>query len=121
MTHTDIKSSVFKTCSFCENSWDSREKFLSDPNVRLVGYQAHFEELTAGMFLFNHSCGDTLAFLVEDFRDLYQGPVFEGSKKDTDSCSQYCVQEDNFQPCPIECECSFVREIMQIIHSWKKA
>jgi len=120
MNHTNVSLDVFKTCYYCERSWENRKSFLSDPFVHLVGYQPHFEDLKTGMFLFNHKCGNTLAFKVEDFRDLYKGPVFNENKQGTDECSGFCLQEDNFQACPIECECAFVREIIQIIEGWEK-
>lgn len=111
---------TFKECAACGMAWGSREHFLEDPDITLIGYQAHFEELNAGLFLFNHSCGNTLALLTGDFTDLYSGPIFKENKNGTDECPGYCLHEQDLQPCPVQCECTFVREIMQTIAHWPK-
>ena len=78
--------SNFKECPSCWCAWESREDFLSDPHVTIIGYQAHFSELTTGFFLFNHSCQGTFAVRVQEFKDLYDGPIFETPKTGTDEC-----------------------------------
>ena len=50
------QSTSFKTCSKCGFVWPGRLSFLSDPQLRIVGYQVDFDKLKAGLFLFNHSC-----------------------------------------------------------------
>ena len=112
--------SVFKECPMCGSPWESRDDFLSDPCVEIIGYQACFKELTAGYFLFNHSCEGTLALLVEEFEDLYDGPVYEEQKTGTDECPQYCLRKEELAPCPARCECAFVREIIQLVRRWPK-
>jgi len=61
---------MFKICPKCEQEWDDLNEFLADSNIELVGYQAHFEELTAGLLMFNHSCGTTFALKVASFVEL---------------------------------------------------
>ena len=54
---------MFEACPMCNEVWVTREAFLSDPRVAVVGYQADFEALETGLFLFNHrepGCGTTL-------------------------------------------------------------
>ncbi|MFH1748525.1 MAG: hypothetical protein ABIG44_15940 [Planctomycetota bacterium] len=115
MNVTERKRTVFKECPMCGVSWDSRDGFLADPGIELVGYQVHFEELTAGFCLFNHACESTLAVTVGDFRSLYDGPVFEDRKTGTDECPEYCLHKEELRPCPARCECAYVREILQLI------
>lgn len=112
---------IFKECSRCGFSWDSREQFLHDPKVQVVGYQASFDHLEGGLFLFNHACKTTLALAVKDFADLYCGAIFETRRKDTPECPQFCLNHDDLRPCPIQCECAFVREILQIVRQSEKA
>jgi hypothetical protein len=112
---------AFKGCPMCGFQWQSRARFLSDPRIEIIGYQACFEELTAGFFLFNHSCAGTLAVLVEEFEDLYDGPVYEERKTGTDECLQYCLRRNELALCPARCECAFVREIIQIVRQWPKS
>ena len=114
---------LFKQCSFCLHSWTTRDGFLADPDVHLVGYQANFDKLEAGLFLFNHDfpdCGTTLAIDAARFRDLYHGPVFSERLTLTDRCPRYCMQQEELRPCPARCECAYVREVSDIVRNWPK-
>lgn len=93
---------------------------MSDEGIALVGYQANFKRLEAGVILFNHRCKSTLALSAEDFADLYDGPMFEKNVLGTDSCPGHCLHEKNMKPCPIECECAYVRNVLQKIRHWPK-
>ncbi|MEA2012005.1 MAG: hypothetical protein U9O87_02815 [Verrucomicrobiota bacterium] len=105
----------FKICPSCKYVWENREDFLNDNNLSITGYQVHFEELTTGLFLFNHSCGTTLAIEASAFFDMYDGIIFKERMTGKDNCPQYCLTKDNLKPCKEKCECAFVREILQKI------
>lgn len=109
---------MFKQCAVCEQLWDSREEFLDDTRVSLVGYQSDFTKLAAGIFLFNHHCGATLALPVEQFQSLYQGPLYTERKTGGPECPGHCLHNDNLSPCPARCECAWVREVLQIIKTY---
>ncbi len=111
------KEEFFKKCPACGASWRNRDDFMNDPEVELIGYQAHFEELSAGLFLFNHACNTTFSITVDKFADIYKGEIFQENRRDTQSCPGYCVKKSELRPCPAKCECSFVREIMQVLNS----
>ena len=115
-----IRPMSFKICSKCGFVWPERAPFLSDPNLRLIGYQADFEELMAGTFLFNHVCKNTLAIKADDFQDLYDGPMFTERLEGTEECGGHCLHKDDLRPCPMKCECAYVREIVQVILNWPK-
>jgi hypothetical protein len=111
---------MFKMCSGCGHAWASREAFLADPEVTLVGYQAVMERLEAGYFLFNHlarDCGSTLSIRAGLFFDLYRGPVFAGCKFGGAECGGHCLHAQDLSPCPAECECAFVREVLQVVRA----
>ncbi len=110
----------FKRCTSCDAVWRTREDFLSDPDIELVGYQVHFQDLQTGLLLFNHSCHTTLALAVEAFRDLYRGPVFQERATGGAGCPGYCTHRGELRPCLAHCECAYVREILQIVRNWKK-
>ena len=114
------KNISFHRCPSCGVEWNSRDAFLKDPNIQIIGYQVNFVKLTAGLFLFNHSCKGTSAIYVDEFKDLYDGPIFEENLTGSDACPDYCRHQRNLQPCPNKCECVSVREIVQIIKNWKK-
>ena len=109
------RTAVCKQCTTCGFEWATREHFLEDPNIVTIGYQVNFHELEAGIFLFNHSCGTTLGILAHDFRSLYDGPLFTKRATETEECPEFCLHQHDLRPCPVECECAYVREIMQLI------
>jgi hypothetical protein len=111
----------FKRCSVCGIVWPTRKALLDDPGLKLIGYQSNFRTLSAGLFLFNHTCRGTLAIMAESFRDLYAGPVFSERATGSDTCGGHCLHEHDLGPCPAQCECAYVREILQIIRNWPRA
>jgi hypothetical protein len=110
----------FKQCSKCGYAWDTRHKFLEDPKLHIIGYQVNFDELEQGFFLFNHTCGTTLAIMAGDFRDLYDGPIYSERLTEGKECLRYCLVKDELRPCPAKCECAYAREIIQTIKGWPK-
>lgn len=109
---------MFKQCLNCNTSWPDRDSFLTDPGIELIGYQVHFKNLELGALMFNHTCGSTLALKVELFSDLYQGTVFNKRETGSDECPGYCLKHSRLSPCPVKCECAYVREILQIVRYW---
>jgi len=110
----------FKQCS-CRKTWKSRDDFLSDPQVEFVGYQVSVKKPEEGLFLFNHKvCKTTLGLEVVCFADLYDGPVYTQSKMGTTECPAYCLKENNFEICNIECSMAHIRKLIPIIRSWPK-
>lgn len=111
----------FKACTNCGHLWSDRGPFLADPTVELVGYQSFMEELELGLFLFNHAdCGTTLAIPAGDFADLHDGPVFRDRLTGSDACAGLCQQRRSLEPCPNQCECAWVREVLQVVRTWPK-
>jgi len=109
---------MFKKCSGCKQHWATREEFISDPLVRLVGYQVNFGDLEAGFFLFNHlnpKCKTTLSIHTGIFSDLYHGVIFQERQEGSAKCPGHCLHMGNLNSCPAKCECNYVREVMQII------
>ena len=107
---------IFKQCSCCDTTWASRDEFLRDSNIELVGYQANFVHLELGYILFNHlSCESTIALHAGLFRDLYSGPVFAQRLTGTETCQGFCTDTKIIEPCDEQCECAYVRMILQII------
>ena len=111
----------FKTCPFCSKVWSTRDDFLTDGDIDLVGYQVNFEDLVLGLLLFNHSvCQTTLAVKAELLKDLYFGPVFRERRTGEKDCRGFCLKRSELSPCPAECECAWVRGLMQVIRRWPK-
>ena len=112
---------LFKKCTCCGHPWFSRDEFLEDCQLVLIGYQVNFRELELGYFLLNHlTCQSTIAVPAGAFRDLYDGPVFSERLAESETCPGHCVHADNLESCPNFCECAYVRQIIQKVRNWPK-
>ena len=111
---------MFKQCNMCKEVWRDCSEFLSDPDVKLFGYQATPEKLEAGLFYFHHSCNNTIIIDVEVFTYLYDGEIFNDNFSGTDKCAEFCLHKYELDPCPNKCECAYVREVLQIVRNWPK-
>ena len=117
------EQSRFKVCSLCKKDWESRNDFLNDPVIKIIGYIANFEYLEKGLLLFNHNaegCGTTLVAEIADFMDIYSGPIYSESLTGSEECPEYCLDKDNLDECSAKCAHSHVREIIQIVKKWPK-
>lgn len=117
----EAKRAWFKSCPVCGVTWISRDAFLSDRGIDLIGYQVNFGNLLAGHFLFNHSCGDTLSVEAGEFEDFHDGPIFRERLSGTEECLEHCLRQDDLDPCKAQCECVFVRDILQTVRNWPKS
>jgi hypothetical protein len=110
----------FKNCPNCGMIWLELNDFLEDPDVSVIGYQANFNHLSSGLFLFNHCCGTTLACQVEQFAYLYNGPIYTTCRTGEPDCPGLCLHQSDLALCPVQCSCAYVREILALIRSWPK-
>lgn len=110
----------FKKCTTCGHDWKRRDDFLEDGALKIIGYEANFNALGLGIFLFDHSCGTTLALPVDKFKDMYKGVVFNERKTGTYECPGHCMHKSKLDPCPANCECNWVRELIQMLKSYRK-
>jgi hypothetical protein len=111
---------AFKRCTLCERLWPTQDAFVDDTDLRVTGYMANFDRLELGIFLFDHSpCKTTLSLPAERFRNLYDGPVYTVRKTGTEECPGYCLDKEEIRPCSAECECAYVREVLNVIVSRK--
>jgi len=109
----------FKLCPHCSAAWNTRDEFLSDASVELIGYQVHFADLKLGYFMFVHDvCGTTIALVADKFSDLYQGEPFTKRLTGSAECPAFCLHAEELDPCRNKCECAYVRDIIQTIRNW---
>ena len=107
----------FKECKTCGLQWESLDQFISDKKINFIGYQARFDLARVGLFLFNHSCGTTLAIPVgefEQFLHLDTSAFTAGSA----GCLGYCTDVNNLEPCTnTNCKGKPIRDLIQIIRA----
>lgn len=102
----------FKVCNFCSSTWPTRREFLSDPRLKFIGYQSFVHEGVLGLFLFNHHpCNTTLALSAELFADLHGDQIYE-RREDFEEAAVECLSTESGRPCPVACECGFVRKVI---------
>lgn len=112
---------MFKICNSCGYQWETRERFLSDPNIEVAGYQVFFANLKEGVFLFHHSCGTTLAVEAADLLDLYEGTFYsERNPVKGRNCPGRCLTENFLSPCSDTCKCAFISKLLDIFKNWEK-
>jgi len=114
------KLMVFERCPSCNAAWFTREEFLADPGVELIGYRVSFTDLLTGLFLFQHRCETLVTIPVGEFADLYEGPMFHMPRAAIKECSGRCLRMVDLRPCSVRCGCAFVREIIHLIDHWPK-
>jgi hypothetical protein len=120
--HKKGSTDDFKECSMCSTTWRNRDDFLTDRDVKVVGYMVNFKELELGVFLFNHElCGTTLAISASEFTDLYDGPVYSENLLGTEECPDYCLRKSEIRTCPAACECAYVRDVLNKVANWAKS
>ena len=108
----------YKVCGNCQAGWNTREAFINDPEVELVGLQADVENPECGFYLFNHNrkaCGSTLAERVGVFADLHDGTPHAQSRYGLDDCEGRCARVEDLEICHAHCRNAFAREVAQAL------
>ncbi|HJO91829.1 MAG TPA: hypothetical protein QF753_00380 [Victivallales bacterium] len=113
----------FKRCPNCDHIWNTRDELLSDNNVILKGYLLGFSELRASLIYFDHNehdCNSTFSLKIEYFKDLIPETTFTSKVIIPETCPEYCLRKYDLTPCVHNCECSYVRNVLEIIKHWNK-
>jgi hypothetical protein len=116
--------SYFGRCPGCDTEWATRDDLLDDDSTSLTGYIATFESLMIGWLQFQHlrpACDSTFTIEVGKFIDLVDGPHEGERKAGLEECPNHCFDPVNLEPCDVQCEFSFVRDILQIVREREPA
>lgn len=111
--------SEFKKCTFCNKTWETKESFLKDHNIMLIGYTADFKDIDFGLFYYTHrdaNCNTTLGIYAKLFKSLYDGPIYDKIKTGNKDCTKKCLNKYDLEKCPTKCKYAYMREIADIIH-----
>ncbi|MFP4458937.1 MAG: hypothetical protein ACLFSQ_05055 [Candidatus Zixiibacteriota bacterium] len=106
---------IFHKCPSCGKIWRTRDEFLDDPDLVVIGYQENYPQPGQGFFLFNHNCGTTTGVSVDKFADLYYRPL-EDIKPDEQKKPELNAKLDIS-----ESYSSYLREILLQIQGHMKA
>ncbi len=110
----------FKSCTACGQEWLLKEDMLYDSNVKLLGYQMHFSDISLGTLYFYHTglkCKTTFAIKVSEFMDMYNGPEYSENMLADNDCPMYCLRRSELRSCGLPCSAAFIREIMMAINN----
>jgi hypothetical protein len=116
-----MSNAPFKVCPTCSKGWNTPDDFLSDPELKLAGYQVNFADLEGGLFYFTHGaghCGTTLAVPAKTFTHLSSRSFLNHRGEKPEGCTELCVRKGSLDPCPTDCECLWVRDVMEAIRGW---
>ena len=112
--------SFFHFCANCKVLWALRSQFLSDHEVKFLGYKPAVAVDAPGHLAFRHErCYTKLDLDLESFMDLAGGPLV------TESCAvrgtkvEYCLA-GLAASCPLRCVCAYVWRTSRIIKDWPK-
>jgi len=118
----------FKICPTCGHEWMTQSDLLNDRTLYILGFQAAFTEEDEGLILFNHileneGCNTTFSLKVSDFKNLYNGPLYDELKYKSKECSGFCSEIENLSRCSAKCRNAIARDIINRIikdYSMKK-
>jgi len=108
----------YEQCNLCHTEWRTLDDLLSDPEVRLNGYQPCFQLPDAGLFLFTHDldhCHATVALPVIDFQHLYTGSRHTRLMVGDAGCLLHCLNQHDLSPCTNPCAMAWVRHILCVL------
>ena len=108
-------SAPFRTCGMCRKTWATREDFLEDPGIRLLGLQAVPELADANVLVFEHECGTSVSVLAHKLRDLLAPaeahdatlPLLYG----TEACQKLCTNIASRSTCDRPCRNAYDRRL----------
>jgi hypothetical protein len=101
----------------CRKAWATREDFLEDPSLKLLGLQVVAELPDANLIVWEHECGTSVSVLARRMHDLLSPPV-DGDTwplpllLNSPDCQQLCTSLENLLACDRPCRNAFDRRVM---------
>ncbi len=107
------KEQEFRKCD-CGHTWKTREEFLRDKKVKIVGYQPDFVNHRYNHFLFFHrlkECGLFFGVRASEFDDLREGKCPKELGMGLEDCPGYCTDMLDLRVCSVACRNAVDREL----------
>lgn len=57
---------------------------------------------------------------AKKFADLYTGIKYPERKTGDADCPGYCLNKEELRSCHVQCECAYVREIIEIVQEYPR-
>jgi hypothetical protein len=116
-----LRTVCFKHCPTCNVLWRQQSQFLSDPEVKFLGFRPAATPESLALIVFNHArCDTRLTFTLETFAELTVFPILCASCAITHKDTDYCLAGASGRPCPALCICAFVHNVSESIRAWPK-
>lgn len=109
----------YRTCD-CGKTWKTRNAFLRDKAVKIIGYQPDFVNHKYNHFLFHHrakGCGVFFGVRASDFSDLREKGCPNELCFGHDECPGYCMDTFDMRVCSVTCRNATDRVIASKIRS----
>jgi len=113
------KNTDYRKCN-CGKTWKTRDEFLRDKAVKIIGYQPDFINHKYNHFLFHHKtkgCGLFFAVRASDFSDLREKECPNDLCFGHDDCPRYCTDTFELRVCSVTCRNASDRIIASKIKS----
>jgi hypothetical protein len=114
----------FKECGSCHRIWEYWQDFISDPEVRLLGFQGSTRLPETNLLVFHHRCGTSISVLANKLRHILpkdeqelQLPILFGDE----NCSKYCREIENLKTCNRNCINARDRRLILAVLDMKKS
>ncbi len=107
------KMQEFRKCD-CGQVWKTRDEFLDDKKVKLVGYQPDFVNHKYNHFLFFHrakECSQFLGVGASEFSDLRDVDCPRQLCLGREECPGYCTDSLDLRVCSVACRNASDREL----------
>jgi hypothetical protein len=118
------KEAAFHKCGSCKKAWETWQKFIFDPEVRLLGFQGSDRYPDTNLLVFEHRCGTSISVLAKRLRHILpqdkqklELPILYASE----SCNQYCNKLENLKVCDKACINARDRQLIMMILEMRKA
>ena len=107
------KKQEFRKCD-CGQSWETRDEFLQDKMVKIIGYQPDFVSRKYSHFLFFHrakGCGGFIGIRASEFGDLRETAYPKDLCFGEEDCPGYCTDTLDLRVCSVACRNATDREV----------
>jgi hypothetical protein len=113
----------FQICRSCRHEWSTWDRFVLDPDLRLLGLQAVITHPDVNLLVFEHGCGSSVSILSRRLRHLLPEPEPDASHVrllGTEQCRGHCLRLGDLEACDARCSNARDRELILLVQRMRK-